>query len=375
MLSLPRFVLRRSLLGLLAFLPGLAVPDAAGAAVQSRAPAGATGDSLRAIVRATLEDHDVLGLSVAAATDGRLVFSEGFGAIDLERDHPATGDTRYRIASVTKPVTAVAVLQLAAAGRLDLEDAVFEHCPTYPDKPSDPTVRHLLAHQGGIRHTTDGEDTTIRGAPGSLAEAIAPIADEDLRFEPGERMLYTSWGYAVLGCVIETVSGQSYRDYVRERVLEPAGMEATIFDRPDLAAEDFSPGYRYRNGSFEPAEVVDTRFKLPASGLVSTAPDLVRFALALGGNTLLPDGWRPELFEVQHLSDGSATNHTLGWLRMLDPDGTPLYFYGGSMEGTTALLAMVPDSGRAVAVLGNRERYTRQLFPMLLALLAVIGDS
>jgi len=321
--------------------------------------------AVREIASETLAERRVPGLSVAIARGGRLVFAEGFGSVDLEGKIPATGDTRYRIASVTKPITAVATLQLAAAGKLSLDDPVHQLCPAFPRKSVDPTIRHLLAHQSGIRHTTDDEDTSITGPFPRLADAIAPVAEEQLRFEPGERVLYTSWGYAVLGCVIETVSGQSYMDYIIEHVLRPAAMTGTVLDRPDFAAPDFSPGYRLRGSRFQPSEVVDTRFKTPASGLISTAPDLVRFALALQRDELLSPDLRERMLEVQRLRDGSVTRHTLGWVAVQRSDGAGVYYHTGSMEGTTALLFMIPERGYAIAILANRERYTQQLVPLL----------
>lgn len=319
---------------------------------------------LRELARTTLTEQRVPGLSIAIARGGRIVFADGFGSIDLEGTVPATADTRYRIASVTKPVTAVATLQLTAAGRLSLDDPVHERCPGYPEKERNPTIRHLLAHQSGIRHTTDEEDTSIVGDFPSFAEAIAPIANEELEFEPGEKTQYTSWGYAILGCVIETASGQSYMDYITEHVLGPAGMSATALDRPDFAAPDFSPGYRLRGSRLVPSEVVDTRFKTPASGLISSAPDLVRFALALQEGELLPANWVARMLEQQQVRDGRNTPFALGW-NLLPRSGPAAYYYTGSMEGTTALLVMVPETNYALAILANRERHVQPLVPLM----------
>lgn len=335
------------------------------ASAQDGTPTEAERATLREIANETREEQRIPGMSIAIGRDGRLVFADGFGSLDLDGKVAATADTRYRIASITKPVTAVAVLQLEATGKLGLDDPVHQRCPGYPEKESNPTIRHLLAHQGGIRHTTDEEDTSIVGAFPRLADAIAPVTGEALEFEPGTKTLYTSWGYAILGCVIETISGQSYMDYITEHVLGPAGMSATTLDRPDFAAPDFSPGYRERGSRLEPSEVVDTRFKTPASGLISSAPDLVRFALALQSGDLLAEDWRARMFEPQTLRDGKVTQHTLGWVTAPRPGGLAAYYSTGSMEGTTAFLYTIPEKGYAVAILANRERYVQQLVPLM----------
>ena len=201
-----------------------------------------------------------------------------------------------------------------------------------------------------MRHTSDPEDETITGAVPRLASSLSGIVKEPLRFPPGQKTLYTSWGYTALGCVIETVSGESYAEFVTRNILTPASMRQTTFDEPAYAAPNFSPGFRMAGGSLQPSLVVDTRFKMPASGMISTVNDLALFAIALFERRLLPEPIFREMLSTRPATDDERPMFTTGWTLVLDRLGTPAFNYTGSMEGTTAIsgdTSRTPNRGRA----------------------------
>ena len=148
------------------------------------------------------------GLSAAVVTERRLRWSSAYGMADLENFVPATTETVYRLASVTKPITATAVLQLVEAGKVDLDAPIQRYVPAFPEKQWPVTVRHLLSHQAGIRNWTDEEFHNTRHFA-SIAESLAVFKDDPLLFEPGTRTQYTSLGYNLMGAVVEGVSGQA----------------------------------------------------------------------------------------------------------------------------------------------------------------------
>lgn len=323
--------------------------------------------SIDTAVNAFLRSQSVPGLSLAVVQDARTAYCRGFGATALSGGAASTCDTAYRIASVTKTLTAVAVLQLAEAGKLSLDDPARLYCPEFPRRPVDPTVRHLLTHQSGIRHPTDKEDTTITGEFDRLARAVRFFGSDELAFEPGSATSYSSWGYALLGCVIENAAGQGYMDQMRQRVLAPAGMTATERDSPSFAAANFSPGFRVagRTSKLVPAEIVDTRFKTPASGLISTAADLARFAAALMDGKLLGPTGLTAMFTASPTTGGRASDYTAGLTVARDQTFGKAYYMAGSMEGTTALLYFVPERKFALAILANRERFAQETAALL----------
>ncbi len=314
------------------------------------------------------------GLSVAVVVDGRVVYAKGFGTISLTEQKPAGADTQYRLASVTKAITAVAVLKLVEQGRVELDRAAKDYCPALAPLNGSPTVRHFLLHQSGMRHTSDPEDETITGAVPRLASSLSGIVKEPLRFPPGQKTLYTSWGYTALGCVIETVAGESYAEFVTRTILTPASMRQTTFDEPAYAAPSFSPGFRMAGGSLQPSLVVDTRFKMPASGMISTVNDLALFAIALFERRLLPEPIFREMLSTRPATDDERPMFTTGWIVGSTDYGTPAFNYAGSMEGTTAYLAILPERRIAVALLANRERFVPGVIPIVReALRAAVG--
>ena len=310
------------------------------------------------------------GLAIVVARRGEISYARGFGSIDLEGRQGVTPDTRFRVASITKPITAAAVLQQVAARAMDLDAAARTYCPEYPAKPVDPTIRQLLAHQSGIPHPSDAEDTTITGEFARLADSVRFYGAKPLAFTPGTSTLYSSWGYTLLGCALEGVTKRPYWDVIVQHVLTPAGVRAPARDTPTFAASDFSPGYRGNaTGPLRPSIVVDTRFKSPASGLIISAADLARFAIAIAGDTILDAHTRTEMFRPA-TNDVKPGGFTLGWQITSPRDGADAYYHTGSMEGVTAIVYLVPSRRDAIVLFANRERSV----PALATLIREIGD-
>jgi CubicO group peptidase (beta-lactamase class C family) len=324
--------------------------------------------SIDELLTGALSDYNIPGMSAAVVQDGRVVYAKGFGTISLSVDRRPSADTQYRLASVSKPLTATGVFQLVQDGKVRLDDPARQYCPELTALNGVPTIRHFLLHRSGMRHTTDREDTTIRGPFPRLGAALVDVVREPLQFRPGAKTLYTSWGYTALGCVIEGASRRSYAEFMRDRVFIPAGMTATTFDDPAYSSPTFSPGFR--RGliyGVRQSLVVDTRFKTPASGIISTVDDLARFAVAIFDRRLVTDASASEMFSVRPDGEGRAL-FTVGW----SVDSTGLanggktsygqaFDFNGSMEGATAYLDLVPSRRYAMALLANRERSVPQV--------------
>ena len=336
-------------------------------------PVGQAPDSLAAIVEPFMAQNSVPGVSVAVVREGKIVQETGFGRTFPGGGEAVTGATRFRIASVTKVLTATLVLQLAAEGKLQLADSAHGRCPAFAPKGGDPELSELLGHTGGVRHPTDAEDERTTGDFPRLSASVSRLSGEKLRFAPGTDVLYSSWGYSVLGCAIEEATGQRYSEALKARVLEPAGMTRTVPDRPDFSGPGFSGGFRLVSGKLAPSAIVDTRFKQPASGMISTAGDLARFAVALYEGRLLTEPSRRALFSQQQTRGGKPTGYSAGMMvgRSDNKWGQGVY-HTGSMEGTTALLYLIPDRRYALVLLANRERYVKELGALLPALNEVL---
>lgn len=302
-------------------------------------------------IAAEVERQKVVGLSAAVVADRKLVWSKGFGAADLEHSAAARPATVYRLASISKPITAVAVMQLVERGKLDLDRPVETYVPSWPKKEWPITARQLLAHLGGIRHYKAAAEVTSTRHFDSLAQALELFKDDPLLHPPGTKFAYSSYGYNLLGSVVEGASGTKFPDYCRENIFQPAGMVRTGPDDVARVIPDRARGYRRdRSGEVHNSALIDTSNKIPGGGFVSSAEDLARFAIALQGGTLLKPETLQRMFAVQKSADGKPVGYGLGWFV-----NGEVVRHGGSQPGTRTLLHMVPGRNFAVALLSNTE--------------------
>src|ERR1700738_1292658 len=182
-------------------------------------------------VSAFMTANSVPGVSVAVVQNGQPVWSAGFGMADLEDSAPAPSSTLYRLGSISKPITAVAILQLYERGKLDLDAPVQKYCPAFPQKDSPITSRQLLAHLSGIRHYNDDgkgdvpQDSARHFA--TMEDSLQLFSSDPLLSKPGTQFHYSTYGYTVLGCVLEGAASQKYADFVRENISRAAALEST----------------------------------------------------------------------------------------------------------------------------------------------------
>ena len=248
------------------------------------------------IISSLMKTHGVPGLSIAVGKDNELVYASGFGEADLENSVPATADTRYRTASIAKPMTAAIVLALAEENRLDLDKDVRQYVPEFSRKRWPVTSRQLLGHLGGVRHYRTSAESSSTAHYFTLKSALATFADDPLIHQPGTKYRYSSFSYNLLGSVAEGASGKTFPELLRTRVLSPASMTHTAVDDQYAVIPDRSRGYiratvnllkqlptdhNLVEGQLYNATLHDTSMKIPGGGLLSTAPDLVRFANAV----------------------------------------------------------------------------------------------
>ncbi len=293
------------------------------------------------------------GVQVAVAVNGKLVWSEGFGYADAERQQPVTRETQFRIGSVSKPLTATAVVLLYEQGKLDLDAPVQRYVPSFPDKGYPITTRQLAGHLAGIRHYKDQEFFSNRHYA-SVLDGLKIFQDDSLLFPPGTRFSYTSYGWNLVSAVVEGASGDSFLHYISAHVFRPLGLTHTAPDRVDSLIPGRTQFYdRDSTGSFHIAPAVDNSYKWAGGGFVSSAEDLVKFGSAL----LQPGFLKPEtldlLFTSQRTSAGEETGYGIGWFLRTDSSGHRWTFHGGGSVGGTAAFGLDRDSRVVVAILAN----------------------
>lgn len=306
---------------------------------------------LQAAVAQVMKQNQMSGLSVAVAHNGQVVWSQQFGKADLENDVPVTRATKFRLASVSKPVTAVAVLRLVEKGKIDLDAPVQKYVPGFPEKPWPITIRQLLCHTSGIRHYRPRESESTRHYD-SMTQALDIFKNDDLLFEPGTKLGYSTYAYTLLGSVLEAASGKSYMECLREEVLEPAGMMNTFADDVYALIPHRARGYgRTGAGQFRNAGLMDASYKIPGGGLLAPPEDLAKFAVALQNGKLLQDKTMVQMVTRQKLKDGKEIEMGLGWR----VDATGALAHGGAQQGASTFLLVDSPNKAAVALLANSE--------------------
>lgn len=295
------------------------------------------------------------GMSVALVLDDRVAWSQGFGLADVENDVPARANTVYRIASISKPIAATAVMQLVERGRVGLDDPVQKHVPSFPVKGEQTiTIRHLLTHTSGIRHYRDGEMESSREY-GTVLDALGIFKDDPLLFAPGTKYSYSTYAYNLLGAVVESASGIAFEEYLRANVWKPAGMTATYFDHVSQIIPHRAEQYVREGSTMRNAPLADLSNKWAGGGVLSTAEDLGRFHIALDEGRLLKAATLAQMYTPYRLADGSETTYGLGWMVSKDDRGRTWIAHSGGATGGTTYLLRDPSRKLAVAILCNVE--------------------
>lgn len=293
------------------------------------------------------------GLSVAVVIDDQLAWSKGFGLADVENEVPARANTVYRIASISKPIAATAVMQLVERGRVALDDPIQKYVPAFPSKGEHTiTVRHLLTHTSGIRHYRSSREMESRDRYETVEEAFEIFRNDPLLFVPGSKYSYSTYGYNLLAGVVESASGLTFEPYLRQHVLDPAGMKETYLDHADAIIPHRARQY-VREGRILNAPFADLSNKWAGGGMLSTAEDLARFHIALDQGKLLKPETLRQMYTPARLTDGTATTYGLGWAVSKDDRGRAWIAHAGGATGGTTYLLRDPQRKLAVALLCN----------------------
>jgi len=299
------------------------------------------------------------GVAVAVVENGEYEWGGGFGFADLENNVPASEDTLFRLGSISKSLTAVGALQLWERGKIDLDAPVQNYCPAFPQKQQPITTREVMGHLGGIRHYKQGPDDLEGGNTRHFDNPIEAGLDffknDPLVADPGTHFHYSTQGYTLVGCVMEGASGTRYLDLMRQNVLAPAGMEHTQADNR-FAIIPFRTRFyqKTESGTVENAEFLDSSYKIPGGGWISSAEDMARFEVAVLNDKLIKRSTRALMWTPLKPSDGSKDSYGLGWA-VNHENGIPVVGHSGGQQGTSTDFKIVPDQRAGVVVLTNMD--------------------
>ncbi len=315
------------------------------------------------------------GITAAVAVDGEIIFSGGTGWAELENQAPASGATVHNVASISKVMTAVAVMQLVEQGMLSLEGRLRVYLPALPESVAGVTLRQVLVHTSGLRSSYG---LTSIGRVDELIEAIARAGPNAVRFTPGAFWAYSSDAFNLLQAVIEAASGIDFELYMRTRVWEPAEMPRTAFDVPSRIVPRRGRGYeRDEAGNRVNIAFRDLRHRYAGFGMLSTAGDLARLGVAINRGALLKRSTVAQMHRAQldsvkeFVADGAPRpldfGQALGWRVDTDVAGRRYVNHTGAIKGVGSILINYPDEDLVVALIANIQPFDARTHGQALA--------
>ena len=291
------------------------------------------------------------GLTVAAAVDGKVVWSAGCGYANRERRLPVLARTRFRIGSLSKPLTSAALARLHEGG-LDLDAEIQRYVPRFPKKSHPISVRQLAGHLAGLRGNDASELVNRRRFP-SVAAELELFAADPLVNEPGTAFSYSNAGWVLLGAAIEGASHRSYADYLRTSVLGPLGLRETELGGSGKRIPNQARLYEVTDtGGAVVAPRHDLSIRWPSGGFVSTSEDVARFGSRFVGGSFVSARTVRTFLTSQRTRAGRPTGYGLGWEVHPSPLGVFAGHTGNAVGGTAALIVH-PQSRVAFALTTN----------------------
>lgn len=354
------FSQRRLLAALLLFVSGVAAASRINTQTTATVTQEKSGayiaarEHARAIAKEWLA-RGIPGFNVAVAIDGKIVYSEGFGYADLEQRVPAWQITKFRIGSISKPLTSASLMKLVEQGKIDLDAPIQKYVPTFPDKGALITPRMLAGHLGGIRHYKDGEVDNQKHYE-NVVDGLERFKDDPLVVPPGTKFSYSSYGYNLLSAVIQGAAGKPFLEFEQEQVFDPLRLLNTVADQPaDIIPQRARFYSGSKNAPTHNAIFVDNSYKWAGGGFISTSEDLVRFGSALFQPGYLKAESLALLFTAQKTKDGKETGYGMGWFVGKSKSGKRIFEHSGGSVGGTSDLILYPDARLVVAFVCNYD--------------------
>ncbi len=292
------------------------------------------------------------GAAVMVIKDGGIVYSGGFGYANIEENMPIDANSTFRLGSVAKQFTAMAIMVLADEGKLDYDDPLIRYIPELGKYPA-VTIRHLLTHMSGVPDYYDTFDTsagmpTNADMPAVLAAMDGPVS------APGEMYAYSNPAYEMLPLVVEKVSGQSFSEFMKRSVFGPAGMDdSLIYDHTEPEIANRVYGYEPTADGFRLNDYHALNYLDGSGGMYATLEDFLAWDTALYGDDLVSDATLKKGFTRHTLNNGDEIDYGFGW-RLDQHCGHRRIAHNGSWVGFRTGIARFPDEKLTIVVLTNR---------------------
>lgn len=333
------------------------------------------------LLNEAIAQNKCVGISAGFST-GETTQTAEAGLRDIEKNLPFSANTPSRTASITKPMTAIAIMQLVEQGKIDLDAPIQTYIADFPIKEEgEITVRHLLSHASGIGGYKSGKERNNKKDYATLTDATDLFKDRKLLANPGEAFNYTSYGYTVLGLVIEQVSGMSFEDYLRKNIWEKADMQNTQIEYNNQSYDEKSALYhRSKKGKIKKEKRTNLTDRIPGGGVISTVEDLLKFGDAVLNNSLISS----ETIAKMSIDTGlkkEGNPYGFGWylysetFGSLDSKYSNSFGHTGGQIGTSALLLLLPDQNTSIVVMSNTSGALQEAFNISAQIIGITAKS
>jgi CubicO group peptidase (beta-lactamase class C family) len=292
------------------------------------------------------------GASVIVVRKGKVLYKKGFGSGDMELNVPVNPDMVFRLGSITKQFTAVAILQLADQGKLSLQDDIKKYISDYAIKEPI-TIEHLLHHTSGIKSYTNVDSFWGKMRTDLVPREIIRLTEKDtLEFKPGTKWNYNNTGYVILGYIIEKVTGKTYEEYIQQNLFTPAGMSNSYYGNESRIIKNRARGYKKDGNEFRNSDYISMTLPYAAGSLLSTVEDLWKWNKALYSYRLVKKEWVDKAITPYQLPDGKSTNYGYG-LSMGTVQGSKSIEHSGGIPGFLTNAVYLPAEEVFVAAFSN----------------------
>ena len=297
------------------------------------------------------DEHGPGGV-IMVSKNGKAVYHKAFGLANIELNTVMQAHQVFQIGSMTKQFTAVAILMLAEQKKLSISDPIAKHIPNYPNGKNI-TIHHLLTHTSGIKDYTKMKQLQeIEQKDLTPKELVDFFKNEAVDFSPGEKFAYNNAGYIVLGYLIETLSGQTYENYIQKNIFEKIGMRNSRFANDLSIIKNRAYGYRKGDHGYINKNKISFNIAYAAGALMSTTSDLLIWQNALNDNTLLKAETINSAFMRYKLNNGEEYTYGYGW-HLKNINGTESREHGGSIFGFKSMAVYLPKQNIYVVALSN----------------------
>lgn len=310
-----------------------------------------------------LRKNRIAGMSISVSQQGELIWSNGFGFSNKNPKTPVKPDTTiFRIASISKSITALALAKLVDNKLIDLDSSIYKYLPDYPKKNYEFTIRQLGGNLAGIRHYKDDTEYALNKKM-SITEGLDLFKNDPLLFEPGTQFNYSSHGFVLLSEVIQKVSNKPFDALVHDSIFKSLQMNHTMMDVSDAIIPNKTQFYK-SSLLKRPvlARAVANEYKVAGGGFLSTSEDIVKLGNEIISPKIVSKEALSEIITSQHLKTGERTGYGIGFSVETSKNGTPKYYHTGGGIGASTILLVYPKEELVIAVLTNLTGVSMQDF-------------